>query len=133
MTPKAEASPAASTGDRGLRSVLRPSSPSLTGDVLKAIPPGCPFSLFPTLPRWELTRFLSVIKLITHSEASVEKVPEPFLCSRLHLAGILAAQLCNCWRPWIWGVDISILLSDKSVHWLVKKINTVFPWFFPHR
>lgn len=33
-------------------------------------------------------------------------------------------------RAW---ADISIVLSDKSVHWLVKKINTVFPGYFLHR
>lgn len=40
--------------------------------------------------------------------------------------------LCYCLSLCTWA-DIAIVLSDKSVHWLVKEINTVFPGYFLHR
>lgn len=51
----------------------------------------------------------------------------------LPLGGVCPGEVLGLLGMVALGIDISVLLSDKSVHWLVKKINTAFPWYFLHR
>lgn len=113
----------------------------LSHDALKVCPTGFLFSYVLPLPRWWQIAHIpiveggvghfSLIKLTTplsQARKCVQMLP-----LLLPLGGVCPSEVLGLLGMVALGIDISALLSDKSVHWLVKKINTAFPWYFLHR